>query len=144
MPSVNSTMKKTAPKGAVSQLGHSLGCIIHAFATADECPTSLTSRMGSGASIARPRKNVILPVYSPQPMVVAIWYLSYVPHYRWGGLSHHCISALHPRLLGMWLCNMWNFHPFVPYMQGQPNIDTIPMTSNDKFWYILRYMSTTS
>jgi hypothetical protein len=36
IPSVNSTTIKTAPKGAVSQLGHSLGRIIHAFAAADE------------------------------------------------------------------------------------------------------------
>jgi hypothetical protein len=36
IPSVNSTTVKTAPKGAVSQFGHSLGQIIHAFATAPE------------------------------------------------------------------------------------------------------------
>ena len=36
IPSVNSTTIKTAPQAAVSQLGHSLGRIIHAFAAAPE------------------------------------------------------------------------------------------------------------
>ena len=34
--SVNSTTIKTAPKGAINQLGHSLTRIIHAFAEAEE------------------------------------------------------------------------------------------------------------
>jgi len=33
---VNSTTTKIAPKGAINQLGHSLNCIIHAFAEAEE------------------------------------------------------------------------------------------------------------
>jgi len=33
---VNSTTVKTAPKGTIDQLGHSLTCIIHAFAEAEE------------------------------------------------------------------------------------------------------------
>jgi hypothetical protein len=36
IPSVNSTTAKTAPKGAINQLGHSLSCIIHAFAEAED------------------------------------------------------------------------------------------------------------
>ncbi len=32
LPSVNATTVKTVPKGAIDQLGHSLACIIHAFA----------------------------------------------------------------------------------------------------------------
>jgi len=36
VPSVNSTTVKTAPKGAIDQLGHSLTHIIHAFAEAEE------------------------------------------------------------------------------------------------------------
>ena len=35
IPSVNSTTTKTAPRGAINQIGHSLQRIIHAFATAD-------------------------------------------------------------------------------------------------------------
>jgi hypothetical protein len=35
LPSVNSTTIKTAPKGAIDQLGHSLSRIIHAFAETD-------------------------------------------------------------------------------------------------------------
>ena len=35
IPSVNSTTSKTAPQGAINQIGHSLLRIIHAFATAD-------------------------------------------------------------------------------------------------------------
>ena len=34
--SVNVTTIKTAPKGAIDQLGHALTCIIHAFAEAEE------------------------------------------------------------------------------------------------------------
>ena len=34
--SVNSTTIKTAPKGTIDQLGHSITCIIHAFAEAEE------------------------------------------------------------------------------------------------------------
>ena len=33
---VNESSEKTAPKGAIDQLGHSLQRIIHAFAQADE------------------------------------------------------------------------------------------------------------
>lgn len=33
VPLVNSTTTKTAPAGAINQLGHSLNCIIHAFAS---------------------------------------------------------------------------------------------------------------
>ena len=36
IPSVNSTTVKTAPKGTIGQLGHSLTRIIHAFAEAEE------------------------------------------------------------------------------------------------------------
>ena len=36
VPSVNSTTTKTAPKGAIDQIGHVLPRIIHAFASADE------------------------------------------------------------------------------------------------------------
>ena len=36
LPSVNSTTVKTAPKGAIDQLGHSLSRIIHAFAETDD------------------------------------------------------------------------------------------------------------
>ena len=36
VPSVNSNTKKTAPRGAIDQIGHVLPRIIHAFATADE------------------------------------------------------------------------------------------------------------
>jgi hypothetical protein len=36
IPSVNATMIKTASKGAIDQLGHSLTCIIHAFAESEE------------------------------------------------------------------------------------------------------------
>ena len=36
LPSVNSTTIKTAPKGAIDQLGHSLSRIIHAFAETDD------------------------------------------------------------------------------------------------------------
>jgi hypothetical protein len=36
VPSVNATTIKTAPKGAIDQLGHSLTRIIHAFAEAEE------------------------------------------------------------------------------------------------------------
>ena len=36
VPSVNSTTVKTAPKGAIDQIGHVLPRIIHAFATAEE------------------------------------------------------------------------------------------------------------
>ena len=36
VPSVNSTTVKTAPKGAIDQIGHVLPRIIHAFASADE------------------------------------------------------------------------------------------------------------
>jgi len=36
VPSVNSTTIKTAPKGTIDQLGHSLTRIIHAFAEAEE------------------------------------------------------------------------------------------------------------
>ena len=36
VPSVNSTTVKTAPKGAINQLGHSLTRVIHAFAEAKE------------------------------------------------------------------------------------------------------------
>ena len=36
VPSVNSTTTKTAPKGAIDQIGHVLPRIIHAFATADD------------------------------------------------------------------------------------------------------------
>ncbi len=36
LPSVNLTTIKTAPKGAIDQLGHSLSCIIHAFAETDD------------------------------------------------------------------------------------------------------------
>jgi hypothetical protein len=36
IPSVNSTTIKTAPKGSISQIGHSLGRIIHAFAAASD------------------------------------------------------------------------------------------------------------
>jgi hypothetical protein len=34
--SVNKTMVKTAPHGSIDQMGHTLSCIIHAFAEADE------------------------------------------------------------------------------------------------------------
>lgn len=36
IPSVNSTSEKTAPRGAISQIGHALGRIIHAFASAKD------------------------------------------------------------------------------------------------------------
>jgi hypothetical protein len=36
LPSVNATTVKTAPKGAIDQLGHSLARIIHAFAEAED------------------------------------------------------------------------------------------------------------
>jgi len=36
IPSVNSTTTKTAPKGSIDQLGHSLSRIIHAFASASD------------------------------------------------------------------------------------------------------------
>jgi hypothetical protein len=36
LPSVNTTTVKNAPKGAIDQLGHSLTCIIHAFAETKE------------------------------------------------------------------------------------------------------------
>ena len=36
LPSVNSTTVKTAPKGAIDQLGHSLSRVIHAFAETDD------------------------------------------------------------------------------------------------------------
>jgi hypothetical protein len=36
LPLVNATMVKTAPKGAIDQLGHSLARIIHAFAEAED------------------------------------------------------------------------------------------------------------
>ncbi len=36
IPSVNSTTVKTAPKGAIDQLGHSLSRIIHAFAETED------------------------------------------------------------------------------------------------------------
>ena len=36
LPSVNSTMAKTAPEGAIDQLGHSLSHIIHSFAETED------------------------------------------------------------------------------------------------------------
>ena len=36
LPSVNSTTVKTAPKGAIDQLGHPLSRVIHAFAETDD------------------------------------------------------------------------------------------------------------
>jgi hypothetical protein len=36
LPSVNDTMSKMAPKGALDQLEHALSCIIHAFAKAED------------------------------------------------------------------------------------------------------------
>ena len=38
LPSVNDTTIKTAPKGALDQLGHALSQIIHAFAESDNTP----------------------------------------------------------------------------------------------------------
>ena len=38
LPSVNDTTIKTAPKGALDQLGHALSGIIHAFAESDDTP----------------------------------------------------------------------------------------------------------
>jgi hypothetical protein len=36
LPSVNATTIKTAPRGAIDQLGHSLTCIIRAFAKTND------------------------------------------------------------------------------------------------------------
>jgi hypothetical protein len=36
VPSVNEATEKTAPKGAINQMGHALSRIIHAFAETDE------------------------------------------------------------------------------------------------------------
>jgi hypothetical protein len=36
LPSINSTTVRTAPKGAIDQLGHPLACIIHAFAETED------------------------------------------------------------------------------------------------------------
>jgi hypothetical protein len=41
LPSVNDTTIKTAPKGALDQLGHALSRIIHAFAESDNTPNSV-------------------------------------------------------------------------------------------------------
>jgi hypothetical protein len=38
LPSVNDTTIKTAPKGALDQLGQALSRIIHAFAESDDTP----------------------------------------------------------------------------------------------------------
>ena len=55
VPSVNETSVKTAPKGAIDQMGHSLMRIIHAFAQADEDTKSSwqngTSRMALAAGL---------------------------------------------------------------------------------------------
>ena len=46
IPSVNNTSEKTAPKGAIDQLGHSLMRLIYAFAQADEDATIFYGNVG--------------------------------------------------------------------------------------------------
>jgi hypothetical protein len=60
---INDTMEKSAPRGAIDQLGYSLKWIIHAFAEANNDATSWqngTSKTGSGNSAAVREKNGIL------------------------------------------------------------------------------------
>ena len=44
LPSVNESSMKTAPQGAINQLGHSLIRMIHAFAQADEDMKNLKAK----------------------------------------------------------------------------------------------------
>ena len=46
VPSVNENCEKTAPGGAIDQIGHVLLCLIHAFAEAPDCTNIFQSKWG--------------------------------------------------------------------------------------------------
>jgi hypothetical protein len=109
LPSVNATTVKTAPKGAIDQLGHSFTRIIHAIAETKRMPASLwpsgTLRMAFGGWMQRMTPNGISHVSCPS--VLANQYTSWCPlHYKWGGWSHLRFSARALKRHGMWHRNV--------------------------------------
>jgi hypothetical protein len=88
VPSVNKASLKSAPAGAIDQIGHSLSWIIHAMASAEDDAKILwqngISRTVSGGLTVRTGRNGTSPMSSHRTAKQAppLWCLI---HYKWGG-----------------------------------------------------------
>ena len=105
LPSVNTTTIKTAPKGAIDQLGHSLLCIIHAFAeTKDEARIFMAKwdikdgfwRLDAEEG-AKWNFVYVLPQSPGKPI-----YLMVPTSLQMGWVESSPFSVLHLRWQGMW------------------------------------------
>ena len=89
VPSVNSTTVKTAPKGAIDQIGHVLPRIIHAFATAEENAKIFMAKWdikdGFGDWTANRAKNGTSRMSNRLHSELMISGWSYRRHSKWDG-----------------------------------------------------------
>lgn len=100
VPSVNKAINKTAPGGAINQIGQSLRRINHAFAASvpDElflCQNGI-SRMDFGNWTVNRARNGTLHMSFPNIRAQALYWLCQTP-FKWGGLSHPLLFAPSPK-----------------------------------------------
>jgi len=103
VPSVNATTIKTAPKGAIDQIGHSLTHIIHAFAEAEEDTCIIMAKWDikdgfwrlDAEDGAEWNFHMCCPNTPASP--ATSWY---PPHFRWDGSNHLHFSVQHQKRQG--------------------------------------------
>ena len=99
--SVNNTMEKWAPRGAIDQLGHSLKRLIDAFAEANDDAVILMAKwdIQDGFLQLNWGKNGSFVTYGSKnwESCVALWY---PPPCRWAGWNLHRIFVQHLKWLG--------------------------------------------
>ena len=148
VPSVNSTTKKTAPQGAVSQLGHCLGRIIHAFAAADETSNIFLAKWDIKDGFWRLDCEAgeewnfayVLPSThgSGDPVLVVptslqMGWIESPPYFCTASETARDIAMQYAELPIGGLTS----HPLLPHTQGSSEATSLPLTSTNDLRYLL-------
>ena len=113
VPAVNESSIKTAPKGAIDQLGQSLNRIIHAMAQADDDAKVFMAKWDIKHGFWRldcqqdEEWNFRMSCHRKRAHQSSTWYQL---HSKWVGSNHISISVQHRRLVVMWPNNMPKHH----------------------------------
>ncbi len=148
LPSINSTTEKKAPKGSVSQLGHSLGRIIHSFAAADETSAIFLAKWDIKDGFWRLNCEAgeewnfayVLPSThgSGDPVLVVptslqMGWIESPPYF--------CTASETARDVAMQYLDVpigeLPPHPFVAHTHGSPEFNTLPTSSASDLPYLL-------
>ena len=148
IPSVNSTTTKTAPKGSIDQLGHSLNRIIYAFATAPDDARIFMAKWDikdgfwrlDCASGEEFNFAYVLPsshTHDPVLVIPTSLQMGWIE-----SPTYFCAASETARDVAATYSNMplgdIPTHKFLPFTQSQPEYQNLPLDSySDQFMYMI-------